>query len=176
MATEQDKTLEVLKLAIQMETDGKEYYLKASRQSSNEMGRELLKSLAAEEDRHKQTFTGIYEAIRSKKAWPEVELPKDRDKKLRTIFARASAAKSPAAKAGTAELDAVQTAIGMEVKSYTLYTNQSKSARYQVEKEFYEKLAAEERQHHLILLDYSEFLKDPAQWFTTKEHSSFDGG
>jgi len=30
METEQDKTLEAPQIALQMETDGKEYYLKAS--------------------------------------------------------------------------------------------------------------------------------------------------
>ncbi|GAH84736.1 unnamed protein product [marine sediment metagenome] len=50
MVTEQDKTLDALKIAIQMETDGKKLYLKASQESSNELGKKLLESLAAEED------------------------------------------------------------------------------------------------------------------------------
>jgi hypothetical protein len=37
-------------------------------------------------------------------------------------------------------------------------------------------LAAQEGEHHLILLDYYEFLKDPAAWFVQKEHPSLDGG
>jgi rubrerythrin len=176
MATEQDRTLQVLKLAIDMETDGQKFYLQASQRSGNKMGKELLKSLAAEEERHRQTFIGIYEAIRNKKAWPRIDLPPERDKKLRTIFARASVADSATVKPDSSELDAVQTAIEMEVKSYNLYAGESKSARHDTEREFYDKLAGEERQHHLILLDYSEYLKDPAQWFTGKEHHSLDGG
>ena len=70
MVTEQDKTLEALQIAAQMEIDGKEYYLKASQESSNELGKKLLQSLAAEEDIHRQKFEGIYNAIRNKKAWP----------------------------------------------------------------------------------------------------------
>ena len=50
MTTEQDKTLEALQIAIQMEIDGKEFYLKASRESSNELGKKLLQALAGEED------------------------------------------------------------------------------------------------------------------------------
>ena len=42
MTTEQDKTFQVLGTAIQIEIDGKEYYLQASRGSSNELGRNLL--------------------------------------------------------------------------------------------------------------------------------------
>ncbi|GAH21770.1 unnamed protein product, partial [marine sediment metagenome] len=29
---------------------------------------------------------------------------------------------------------------------------------------------------HLVLLDYYEYLKDPAGWFVRKEHPSLDGG
>ena len=107
MVIEQDKTLEALQMAIQMEIDGKEYYLKASQESSNELGKRLLQSLAAEED---------------------------------------------------------------------IYKRQSQSAAYGAERDFYEALATQEREHHLILLDYYEYLKDPAAWFVTKEHSSLDGG
>ena len=71
MGTEQDKTLAALRLAIRMEIDGKEYYLKASQESSNELGNKLLQSLAAEEDIHRQKFGEIYDVIESKKAWPE---------------------------------------------------------------------------------------------------------
>jgi len=39
MATEQNKTLDGLKTAIQMEIDGKKYYLKASQASGNQLGK-----------------------------------------------------------------------------------------------------------------------------------------
>ena len=58
MTTEQDKTLEALKTAIQMEIDGKEYYLKASQRSNNQLGKQLSQSLADKEDDHRQKFSG----------------------------------------------------------------------------------------------------------------------
>ena len=50
-----------------MEVDGKEYYQKASRQSSNKMGKELFQWLAGEEDKHRQRFEEIYKTIKAKK-------------------------------------------------------------------------------------------------------------
>ncbi|MBE9482265.1 MAG: hypothetical protein IMY88_01140, partial [Chloroflexi bacterium] len=47
MEIEQDRTVQALQVAIKMEIDGKEFYLKASRESSNELGKKLLESLAA---------------------------------------------------------------------------------------------------------------------------------
>ncbi len=176
MVTEQDKTLEGLQIAIQMEIDGKKYYLKASEESGNELGRKLLRSLAAEEDVHRRKFKGIYDAVRSKKAWPMTDFQPDGGKGLRTIFARVSEEIGSNVKALATEFDAIKTAMDMENKTYDFYKRQGKNATYDAERDFYETLAAEEREHHLILLDYHEYLKDPAGWFVTKEHPSLDGG
>jgi len=173
MVTERNRTLQALQIAIQMEIDGKEYYMKASRESSNEAGKKLLKSLAAEEDIHRQKFEEIYEAIQSKRAWPVTDFRSDGGKRLRTIFAEAAGANVKALKT---ELDAVQTAMDMESKTCDFYESQRENAACDVERDFYQTLAAEERAHHLILLDYYEYLKDPAGWFVRKEHPSLDGG
>ncbi len=82
----------------------------------------------------------------------------------------------PNVKALATELDAIQTAMDMENKTHDFYKSQGKDATYDTERDFYETLAAEEREHHLILLDYYEYLKDPAGWFVRKEHPSLDGG
>ena len=67
MEADQNKTLRALQVAIQMEIDGKEFYLKASRESGNELGRKLLESLAGEEDIHRQQFEAIYRALEEKR-------------------------------------------------------------------------------------------------------------
>ena len=92
MEAEQDKTLQALQVAIQMEIDGKEFYLKASRESGNELGKKLLESLAGEEDIHRQNFEDIYRALKEKKGWPETGFTPDGGKSLRTLFATAVAA------------------------------------------------------------------------------------
>ncbi|GAI03232.1 unnamed protein product, partial [marine sediment metagenome] len=172
MEAEQNKTLEALQIAIQMEIDGKEYYLKASHESRNELGRKLLQSLATEEDTHRQKFEDIYNAIRNKKAWPVTDFQPDGGKRLRTIFARATEEMGSNIKAPATELDAIQTAMDMENKTYDFYKSQGENAAHEAERDFYQTLAAEEREHHLILLDYYEYLKDPAGWFVSKEHPS----
>lgn len=175
MEAEQDKTLRALQVAIQMEIDGKEFYLKASRESGNELGRKLLESLASEEDLHRQKFEEIYRALKEKKGWPETDFKPDGGKSLRTLFATATEAGS-VMKAQVTELDAVKTAMAMENKTYDYYKDQSQTATYDGERDFYQALMAQEREHYLVLLDYYEYLKDPAAWFVQKEHPSLDGG
>lgn len=175
MEAEQDKTLRALQVAIQMEIDGKEFYLKASRESSNELGRKLLESLASEEDLHRQKFEEIYRALKEKKGWPETDFKLDGGKSLRTLFTTATEAGS-VMKAQVTEFDAVKTAMAMENKTYDYYKDQSQTATYDGERDFYQALMAQEREHYLVLLDYYEYLKDPAAWFVQKEHPSLDGG
>jgi len=55
------------------------------------------------------------------------------------------------------ELDAVQTAMTMENKTYDFYVSRSKEAAYNAEKDFYEAVASQEKEHHRVLLDYYEF-------------------
>jgi rubrerythrin len=175
MTTEQNTIVKALQMAIQMEIDGKEYYLKASQKSRNELGKKLLQSLADEEDIHREKFTEIYNAIRGKRAWPATDFRPDRGKRLRTVFAQALGRIGSNAQALATELDAVQTAMSMENKTFDFYNGRSKEASCDAEREFYHALAAQERTHHEVLLDYYEYLKDPAGWFVKKEHPSLEG-
>jgi len=176
MVKEQETTLGALKTAIQMEIDGKEFYLKASKTSKNELGKKLLEKLAAEEDVHRKVFEDIYKDISAKKGWPEGKFRADGGKGLRTIFARALEEMNKDVSAIPTELDAVQKAMEMENKTYDYYKSRAGKAAYDAEKRFYEALAVQEEEHHRVLLDYFEFLKNPAAWFVQKEHPSLDGG
>jgi rubrerythrin len=175
MAEEQKQTIDALNMAIQMEKDGKKYYQKMGESSVSRLGRQLFQTLASEEDTHRRKFEEIYNAIRQKKSWPRTDFVPDGGKKLRTIFARASD-ESSGMKSPTTELDAVKVAMDMENKTLDFYSAQAKTAGYPVEKGFYEALAGEEREHHMVLLDYYEYLKNPAGWFVKNEHHSLDGG
>ena len=175
MGNEQDRTIEVLQLAVRMEVEGKEFYQKASQKSSNRLAKELFQHLASEEDIHRKKFEGIYEALKKGQNWPDIEPPREEGKRLKSLFAEATKALGSKSKVARSELEAIQIAMDMEIKSYNLYHSRSEESTLPVEKRFYETLAGEERGHHLALVDSYEYLSDPAGWFTKKEHWSLDG-
>jgi rubrerythrin len=172
MENEQSKTLEAVKIAIQMEIEGKTFYQKASEASKNELGNKLFHQLALEEDLHRKRFEDIYKKIQAKNAWPEVDLSADHGKELKGLFTVAT----DKIKASASELEAVQTAMDMENKTRDFYREQAKTATVKAEKSYYETLVVIEGTHHAVLYDYFEYLKDPAGWFTMKERHSLDGG
>jgi len=176
MEDEHGKTLEAIQFAIQMEIDGKTYYQKASRESGNKVGRGLFEWLAAEEDKHRQRFEGIYSTIKEQKAWPEVSIQPRKGDILNTFFSEAMRAGATNVKAVGTELDTIAKAMEMENKTERFYSSRGQEAVYDAEKKLYTSLAAEERGHYLALVDYREYLIDPAGWFRKAEHHSLDGG
>jgi len=175
MENEQARTMEILRLAVQMEVDGKAFYQKASRKSGNKLAKGLFRQLANEEDVHRKKFEEIYKVLKRGQSWPDVEPPFEKAKKIRSLFAEATKALGSKPKVAESELEAIKTAMDMEVRSYNLYHSRSKETTLAVEKRFYETLAGEERGHHLALVGSYEYLSDPAGWFTQKEHWSLDG-
>ncbi len=175
MENEQARTIKVLQLAVQMETDGKEFYQKASRKSSNKLAKELFNELASQEDVHRKKFVEIYEALKRGKNWPDVGSPPAKGERIKSLFAEATRSLGSKFEVAESELEAIKTAMDMEIRSYNLYHSRSSESTLPVEKQFYKTLAGEERGHHLALLDSYEYLSDPAGWFTKKEHWSLDG-
>lgn len=175
MEDEQVRTIKVLQLAVQMEVDGKEFYQKAGRKSGNRLVKELFHHLADQEDVHRKKFEEIYRALKKGQNWPDVQTQTDKEGRIKSLFAEATKALGSKFRVPEAELEAVKTAIDMEIRSYNLYHTRSAETIPAVEKQFYKTLAGEERAHHLALLDSYEYLSDPAGWFTRKEHWSLDG-
>jgi rubrerythrin len=176
MTGEQDKTLNALKTSIQMEIDGKEFYIKSAGASTNDLGKQLLKRLASEEDIHRKVFEKIYKHISANQGWPEQTVKFDSGRHLKTIFAKATKAMAANPSVIPSELEAVKTGMKIENETYDFYIKRAGMAAYPREKTFYEEVAAQEEEHHRVLQDYFEFLSDPASWYRLKEHLSVDGG
>jgi rubrerythrin len=176
MANQQEITIQALKTSIQMEIDGKEFYQTASKASTNKLGKNLLKRLADEEDIHKKVFENIFNTIGAEKGWPRESYKPDAGQRLRTVFAEALGNMGKNFKAIPGELEAIETAMEMENKTFDFYTRRSGASSFASEKQFYDAVALQEKEHHRVLLDYFEFLKNPAAWFVAKEHPSIDGG
>jgi rubrerythrin len=175
MPTEQERVIQALQYAIRMENDGKAFYLKSCGESSNELGRKLMESLAKQEDYHRIKFEEIYETIRKSRSWPKVDFKIDGGRTLRTIFARETEGGQACVPGDETEIAIVQRAMKMEAESFDFYHARSEQS-HGAEHEFFEDIAAEEREHQLVLTDYWEYLKNPAGWFVKTEKPGLDGG
>ena len=176
MDKEQNKTIEALQFAIQMEIDGKVFYTIAGAESKSKVGKDLFEWLAGEEDKHRLRFEQIYDEMKASKEWPDLPVKREGDKSIKTLFTDALQRTGRTIQADPSELELVDKAIAMEDKTYNFYKSTSDTASYEAEKNFYESVAQEERGHYLMLTDYKEYIIDPVDWFTKSEHHSMDGG
>jgi rubrerythrin len=176
MPSEQEATLSGLQTAIQMEIDGKAFYLKAGKASREEQDAKLFNTLAAEEDVHQQVFTRIYNQLKTKKQWPDVRIPVHDSKKLETVFRTAIKNLGKNYTALNTELAAAKTGMEMENKTLDFYKSRSAKAAFDAEKQLYDAFAGQESEHFRLLQDYYEFLSSPVDYYNRTQHSSVDGG
>lgn len=171
----ESRLIEALKFAIQMELDGKKYYLQAGEESTHPVGKELFAWLAKQEDNHRQTFEKIFKSIADKQGWPAEHVKPDKGIRLGTIFGEAISNADKNIVGKKSEIETTARAMDMEIKSRDYYKKQAGLASSEVEKSFFTALAAEEQGHYLGLIDYKEYITDPAGWFTRTEHHLLDG-
>ena len=86
--SDQEKAMQMLATALEMEKKGKEYYDRAARTTGNELGREVWKMLGEYELQHMDRIKEIYDSLQAGKGWTEETGPVFR---FRAIWDRSSA-------------------------------------------------------------------------------------
>ena len=175
MMEQSGKITQALEKALRMEIEGMEFYGKSAEKSSNPLSKSLFKHLVEQETVHMKTIKEIHQKISSKAEWPQSETTFKHEKSLRSVFKEAIENMNKDFKASSEEIEALQTAMNMEDESYSYYNSRAEEAVSTTEKSFYLALKAEERGHHLALLNSYEYLTDPQSWFAKEEHWSLDG-
>lgn len=171
-----ESSTQALEIALKMEKEGREFYLKAGQKNKNELGQKLFHSLADAELEHMEKIKKIHEAILSTAKWPEGKTSFVKGKLPQTVFTEALDNLGHLIKATTDELEALRTGMELENKSLLFYLDRRGQAASGDEKQFYQALVVEERGHFMLLLDSYEYLLDPQAYFVRTEHHGMDGG
>jgi len=162
-----------LQLAIQMERDGKAFYLKAASGSENLLAKRIFAELARQEDFHIERILTIYEQMKKEQPLKEWITTVAGIGQLDKVFQESLQEK---AQASENDLNALRFGLEIEDKSVKYYENLASHAFDSFEKRFYLTLTHEERDHYLRIMDSIEYLSDPVGWFYTKQRSMVDGG
>jgi len=163
--------LEALARAIQLEIDGRKFYLEAARKSGNDVGKRMFQYLADQELEHQTRIKGVYERLEKGEEWP-VGIVSFPHADAKTVFGSEARAKMSGAEG---DKEAVELALGLEDKSYDYYNELTRKAQGLFEKRFFAALSLEERGHYLMLLDALEYLTDPSGWAQRHEHTLLEG-
>jgi rubrerythrin len=170
----QEYMLQALKDAVQMEVEGRQFYLEAAKKVQSQGVREILEYLAESEKYHIEKFNEIYRSMEKDPAWTAsmAEFKPPRHEPYVCVLAMA---KDDSASGGKDDLQALRTGIKMEECSIEYYTKLAKETPNPLARRFFMSVAHEERGHYLMLMDMHNYLSDPADWFYVTQMGHVDG-
>jgi rubrerythrin len=174
MTTVQEYMLKALKDAIQMEVDGRQFYLEAAKKVKSEGVREILEYLAESETYHIRKFNEIYQSLQNDPAWSE-KLAEFKPPQAEPYVCVLAMTRDEQGTGGQDDLEALKTALKMEQCAIDYYTKLAKETHIPLARRFFMSLAHEERGHYLALLDMHNYLTDPEDWFYVTQMGHVDG-
>ena len=177
MAEGGERSLKMLAAAMEKEERGRAFYAEAVDKCSNELGKQIFRTLAAEEGIHLKRVKEIYEALKAGKSWSGDWRAHTQDNEdLEKLFKERMAAQGTKITADTGDLEAVEIGLEFEQGAVKFFEQALTEAVEPLEKEFIELMIREERSHYESLADVKLFLTDPESWFSASEHHGLDGG
>ena len=170
----QEYMLQALKDAVQMELEGRQFYLEAAKKVESAGVRDILEYLAESEKYHIEKFNQIYRSLEKDPAWTE-PLAAFTPPKPEPYVCVLAMSKENQASGGKDDLQALRTGIKMEECSIDYYTKLARETNNPLARRFFMSIAHEERGHYLMLLDMHNYLSLPEDWFYVKQMSHVDG-
>jgi rubrerythrin len=176
MATTNERSLGMLKTALEMEEKGKSFYQMAVATCENQVGREIFTTLMNDELVHTERIKAIYAQLEGGGHWDDAWLSFKIDHgDVKPVFRNLAAKLGKEITANTNDLDALKVGIEFEQKSVDYYAEHLSLTTDSHEKRFLERMVAEEKGHRSVLQDMHAYLSDPASWFAERERSGYDG-
>ena len=171
--------LEATNTAIELERKGHDLYISAAEKTTNKLGKETLRAIAAKEIDHIKAiekFIEIFEAKSSdfNKAIERVR-PMEKKDYLRTIVSKLGKELETKVSPDANLEKAYQTAMVFEKDSYELYKKLAGEVSELQAKKFFEFLMGEENMHYELLQDTLEYLNKPGEWFKQQEKWIVEG-
>jgi len=176
MDTVQDKTLDIFCTAMAIKEKKRSLYDEAMKNCPDQVGIETFRMLKAAEEEHLGHINIVYEE--AKKGTTAVDACqfhefKTEDKKA--LLRRIGEEQGRIPKACLDDVAAIETGLALENEAITFFDKQYAGATDSLERDFLERMIAEERQHLIMLADLRFYYVDTENWFLEKGRQRLDG-
>jgi rubrerythrin len=162
---------DIFKFAMKMELDGKAYYEKHAAQTDNPILKEILLTLAEEEQRHFEVFKRLLDDA-GDVSGGEILNGNDTLKKVQNIFVELSNSKEEK-EFGVDAKEVWTEALRTEEKSEKFYKEQAEKDTDEKRKELFLEIAREENSHIMMIDGILMFLKDPSTFAESAQFKNF---
>ena len=172
--------IEDVKLSIQLEEKGYDFYIKTAEKTGNPLAGSTLQSLAERELIHIEKIKEFYKDLTGEKIlrsdWlKNVGVAPSKKSLIKPIIEKLKNNLEKKFETDKNINEAYKIAEGLETDSYKLYTKIANSTDDETAKKFYTALAQEEKEHYAILDETLEYLNNPGDWFKAKERWIVEG-
>lgn len=159
------EVLEPLRIALNLEKEGKQFFLDAASSTRSKLARQTFEFLAKEEDRHIEQIQKMCESVEGSQGKNLLDAGvSDADRKL-VAFNERLAELRDEFKGSNDDITAYNMALKFENGAEEFYDKKMKEAEDPLVKKFYKWLIEEEEMHSRLLKSCLKFVEDPAAWF-----------
>ncbi|MCL5674530.1 MAG: ferritin family protein [Candidatus Omnitrophica bacterium] len=159
-----------LEFSLNFEIKGANLYLKLAGKTKNQLSKHLFYTLAKQEIEHAQRFDEIYRSMIEQPHVKKMQLKaKNSDEvknQLKEFFIKSE---KTYLKQKSGDVSEYNLAMEMEEKSIKTYNDFLKQAGNEAEKEFFQQLINEEKQHLEALRNTCFYLTSSGDWFEKEE-------
>lgn len=176
MAWELKDVLATLQTAMQLEQEGRQFYLSAAERTRDPAGKKMFNSLAADEQEHYDKLKREHDQLAAAGKWlKSVEVITRQPARWKAPAVFPTAQRKAAVKPDTNDIDALKMALKAEKDSYDFYRANRDKAESEDAKALFSFLAEEELSHYNLLDSALAYLGDTASFFLIEEKAINEG-
>ncbi|HYB21127.1 MAG TPA: ferritin family protein [Thermodesulfobacteriota bacterium] len=175
MDSKTEERIKALEIALNNEVKERDFYLKHSKRTTNNMGKMMFATIAGDEDEHYRRIQELHQRLIKEGKWPETVPIQVKGTEVKAVIQKVIDSVDASAKADINDMEAIKIAIDFETKGEKFYRDLAQRVDNPMERKFYEFLASMEGEHRVSLQDTWDYFQDPAGWLRVKERLHVDG-
>ena len=166
--------LSVLREAVRNELDGQAMYLQAAERTNDELGKDMFRSFAKEEEQHIHVLEVQYAGVHQSEEWVDLDAARQepRDPKL-VLFPQEEGEVKEIIPVGTSDLEALKIAMDFENRAVRMYEQAASDTEDPTAQAFYRELAEWEGKHYEILDNSYDYLANEGEWYFQEQEMPF---
>jgi len=157
--------VDAIKMAIQLEKDGRAFFEEAAQKTENALGKKMFETLAKDEIEHLHTFQRIFGTITEEGNWEELARKRPKIGKVPVFEGKRDEQKA----VNPGELDALRKAMNIEKEAIDFFRKAAEETEDPIAKQIFTRIRGEEEYHYDYLQAQHDALSHSGLWYDIAE-------
>lgn len=158
--------VQAIKMAIELEKDGRKFFQDAADRTENALGKKMFQSLARDEMKHLETFQQMLETLTGTETWSNIA---DSIVTVGKVPVFEEASKKSPAKGTASEIEALQLALDIEREAIDFFNKAAQDADDPLARQIFERIRDQEEYHYGLIQAQYDHVTNSGFWFDIAE-------